>query len=66
MDAISINGQSDGLVSQAEVGQGEIRKLRAILLDCGLDRGMKWGKEAAVRSRQAAIRDGVVEDVPAD
>ncbi len=31
-------------MSPSKAWQGEIRKLRAILLDCGLDEELKWGK----------------------
>ena len=34
----------DAFVSRAERWQGEIGKLREILLDCGLDEELKWGK----------------------
>lgn len=34
----------DSFVSRARTWQGEIRKLRSILLECGLDEGLKWGK----------------------
>ncbi len=31
-------------MSQAKAWRGEMQKLRAILLDCGLDEEIKWGK----------------------
>ena len=34
----------DAFVSRAKKWQGEIQKLRSILLDCGLDEDLKWGK----------------------
>jgi uncharacterized protein YdeI (YjbR/CyaY-like superfamily) len=34
----------DGFVSRAKTWQGVIRKLRSILLECGLDEALKWGK----------------------
>ncbi len=34
----------DAFVNRAKTWQGEIRKLRSILLDCGLDEDLKWGK----------------------
>jgi len=34
----------DAFVSTAEKWRGETRKLRSILLDCGLDEDLKWGK----------------------
>lgn len=34
----------DAFVSRAKDWQGEIQALRSILLDCGLDEGLKWGK----------------------
>lgn len=34
----------DAFVSRAKNWQGEIRMLRSILLDCGLDEDLKWGK----------------------
>src|SRR5688572_10482566 len=38
------NPKVDGFVSRAKSWQGEIQKLRAILLDCGLEEDLKWGK----------------------
>ena len=34
----------DAFVSQAKKWQGETQKLRSILLDCGFDEDLKWGK----------------------
>jgi len=34
----------DAFVSRAKLWQGEIQKLRSILLDSGLDEDLKWGK----------------------
>lgn len=34
----------DAFVSRAQNWQGEIQTLRSILLDCGLDEELKWGK----------------------
>ena len=34
----------DAFVSRAKKWPGEIQKLRSILLDCGLDEELKWGK----------------------
>lgn len=34
----------DAFVSRAKNWQGEIQTLRSILLDCGLDEELKWGK----------------------
>jgi uncharacterized protein YdeI (YjbR/CyaY-like superfamily) len=34
----------DAFVSRAKTWRGEIEKLRSILLDCGLDEDLKWGK----------------------
>lgn len=38
------NAKVDALVSRATSWQDEIQKLRSILLDCGLDEELKWGK----------------------
>ncbi len=38
------NPRVDAFVSRAKLWQGEISKLRKILLDCGLDEDLKWGK----------------------
>jgi uncharacterized protein YdeI (YjbR/CyaY-like superfamily) len=34
----------DAFVSRAKAWQGEMRKLRSLLLECGLDEDLKWGK----------------------
>lgn len=41
---ITQNPRVDAFVSRAKSWRGEIQKLRAILLDCGLDEDLKWGK----------------------
>ncbi len=38
------NPKVDAFVSRAKRWPGEIRKVRSILLDCGLDEDLKWGK----------------------
>jgi uncharacterized protein YdeI (YjbR/CyaY-like superfamily) len=38
------NPKVDAFVSRAKAWQGEIQKLRSILLGCGLDEELKWGK----------------------
>ena len=38
------NPRVDAFVSRAKTWQGEIQKLRSILLDCGLEEDLKWGK----------------------
>jgi len=38
------NPKVDAFVSRAKAWQGEMQKLRSILLDCGLDEEIKWGK----------------------
>lgn len=38
------NTKVDAFVSRARKWQGLIRKLRSILLECGLDEDLKWGK----------------------
>jgi len=38
------NPKVDAFVSRAKTWQGEIQKLRSILLECGLDEDLKWGK----------------------
>ena len=42
------NPKVDAFVSRAKAWQGEIQKLRSILLDCGLDEDIKWGKPCFV------------------
>ena len=34
----------DAFVSRAKTWRGEIQKIRSILLECGLDEDLKWGK----------------------
>ena len=38
------NPSVDAFVSRTKVWRGEIQKLRSILLECGLDEEIKWGK----------------------
>lgn len=38
------NPRVDAFVSRAKTWRGEIQELRSILLDCGLDEDLKWGK----------------------
>lgn len=38
------NPKVDAFVNRATAWQGEMQKLRTILLDCGLDEEIKWGK----------------------
>ena len=38
------NSSVDAFVSRAKQWRGEIEKLRSILLECGLDEDLKWGK----------------------
>lgn len=38
------NPKVDAFVSRARAWRGEIQKLRSILLACGLDEDLKWGK----------------------
>ena len=38
------NSKVDAFVSRAEAWQDEIQALRSILLGCGLDEDLKWGK----------------------
>lgn len=38
------NPKVDAFVNRATAWQGEIQKLRTILLECGLDEELKWGK----------------------
>ena len=38
------NPKVDAFVNRAKTWQGEIQKLRSILLECGLDEEIKWGK----------------------
>jgi uncharacterized protein YdeI (YjbR/CyaY-like superfamily) len=46
----------DAFVSRAKNWQGEIQALRSILLDCGLDEELKWGKPCFIfEGRNVAI-----------
>ena len=38
------NAKVDAFVDRARAWQAEMKKLRAILLECGLDEELKWGK----------------------
>jgi uncharacterized protein YdeI (YjbR/CyaY-like superfamily) len=38
------NPRIDAFVSRAKLWRGEIQKIRSILLECGLDEELKWGK----------------------
>jgi uncharacterized protein YdeI (YjbR/CyaY-like superfamily) len=38
------NPKVDAFVSRAKTWRGEIQKLRSILVDCGLEEEIKWGK----------------------
>ena len=38
------NPKVDAFVDRANAWQGEIQRLRSILLDCGLEEDLKWGK----------------------
>jgi uncharacterized protein YdeI (YjbR/CyaY-like superfamily) len=38
------NPKVDAFVGRAKTWQGEIQKLRSILLECGLEEDLKWGK----------------------
>lgn len=38
------NPKVDAFVGRAKAWRGEIQKLRSLLLDCGLDEDLKWGK----------------------
>jgi uncharacterized protein YdeI (YjbR/CyaY-like superfamily) len=38
------NPKIDAFVSRAKAWRGEIQKLRSLLLDCGLEEELKWGK----------------------
>lgn len=50
------NAKVDAFVSRAKAWQGEIQKLRSILLECGLDEDLKWGKPCfAFEGRNIAI-----------
>ncbi|MEI9938467.1 MAG: YdeI/OmpD-associated family protein [Pseudomonadota bacterium] len=46
----------DEFVSRAKAWQGEMQKLRSILIQCGLDEELKWGKPCFMfESRNVAI-----------
>lgn len=50
------NPKVDAFVSRTKVWQAEIQKLRSILLDCGLDEDIKWGKPCfAFEGKNVAI-----------
>lgn len=50
------NPKVDAFVSRAKTWQGEMQKLRSILLDCGLDEDLKWGKPCfAFEGKNVAI-----------
>lgn len=50
------NPKVDTFVSRAKAWRGEIQKLRSILLDCGLDEELKWGKPCfAFEGKNVAI-----------
>src|ERR1041385_7616589 len=38
------NSKVDAFVSRAKTWRGEMQKLRSILLGCGLEEELKWGK----------------------
>jgi uncharacterized protein YdeI (YjbR/CyaY-like superfamily) len=44
MSTSTHNPKVDAFVSRAKRWQGEIQKLRSILLECGLEEDIKWGK----------------------
>lgn len=44
MASIETNPKVDAFVNRAKTWRGEIEKLRSILLECGLDEDLKWGK----------------------
>ncbi len=50
------NPKVDGFVARAKSWRGEIQKLRSILLECGLDEDLKWGKPCfAFEGKNVAI-----------
>ena len=50
------NPKVDAFVSRAKTWQGEIQKLRSILLECGLEEEIKWGKPCfAFEGKNVAI-----------
>lgn len=44
MAAMDTNITVDTFINRAKAWQAEMQKLRAILVDCGLDEELKWGK----------------------
>lgn len=56
---MTMNPKVDAYVDRARKWQGETRRLRAILLDCGLDEELKWGKPCyTLRGGNVAIIQG--------
>ncbi len=50
------NSKIDAFLSRAKKWQGEMQKLRSILLDCGLEEELKWGKPCfMVEGKNVAI-----------
>jgi uncharacterized protein YdeI (YjbR/CyaY-like superfamily) len=50
------NPRVDAFVARAKAWQGEMRKVRSILLECGLDEDIKWGKPCfAFEGKNVAI-----------
>jgi uncharacterized protein YdeI (YjbR/CyaY-like superfamily) len=50
------NSKVDAFLSRAKKWQGEMQKLRSILLDCGLEEELKWGKPCfMVEGKNVAI-----------
>src|SRR5215471_17357697 len=50
------NPKVDAFVHRTQAWRGEIQKLRSILLDCGLDEDLKWGKPCfAFEGKNVAI-----------
>src|SRR5262252_18677 len=50
------NPRVDAFVNRANAWQGEIQKLRSILLDCDLEEDLKWGKPCfAFEGKNVAI-----------
>src|ERR1044071_8188236 len=46
----------DAFVARAKTWRGEIQKIRSILLECGLDEDLKWGKPCfAFEGKNVAI-----------
>lgn len=57
-----LNPKVDAYLSQAKRWREETKKLRAILLDCGLDEELKWGKPCYMfQDRNLAIIQGFKE-----